>query len=41
MIIKNKDHIKNALQRALRSLQRNAKLIQSFFQLDDTRYALV
>ena len=41
MIIQNKDHMKNALQRVLRSLQRNAKLIKSFFQLNDTRYALI
>jgi transposase len=41
MILQNKDHMKNALQRVLRSLQRNAKLIKSFFQLDDTRYALI
>jgi transposase len=40
MIIQNKDHTKNALRRVLRSLQRNVKLIKSFFQLDDTRYAL-
>ncbi len=39
MIIQNKDHMKNALQRVLRSLQRNVKLIKSFFQLEDTQYA--
>ena len=41
MIIQNKDHMKNALQRVLRSIQCNVKLIKSFFQLDDTQYACI
>jgi transposase len=39
--IKNKPDLKKRLRSALKSLQRKAERIRSFFQLPDTRYAAV